>query len=64
MSEAQPSMQVHRVQPWFFFSNQAQPFVSSKAAEHCRTPKRERQRNARNLGHVLECGAAAPLSIA
>ena len=33
----------------------------SKAAEHCRTPKRRRDCKHSFLACVLECGAAAPL---
>jgi hypothetical protein len=32
-----------------------------KAAERRRTPKRKRVLQPYNLGHVLECGAVAPL---
>jgi hypothetical protein len=33
-----------------------------KAPEHRRTPKRQARNVRRRCGHVLECGAAAPLS--
>ena len=39
---------------------QPDPYKSSKAAEHRRTPKRKRQ-IAVGYGHVLECGTAVPL---
>jgi hypothetical protein len=37
--------------------------IALKAAERRRTPRRKREINAYNGGHVLECGAAAPLSM-
>jgi len=35
----------------------------SKAPEHRRIPKRKRELDVEAAAHVLECGAAAPLSM-